>query len=62
MTQLTTADPRFGESPTVWFSILEAAVRQQDYDRAAKAKRELQRLGIDVRFGTPQQGGRARAN
>jgi hypothetical protein len=38
------------ESPTCWFAILEGALRKEDYELAAKAKRELQRLGVQVSF------------
>lgn len=40
------------ENPTVigWFLELELARERQDFERAAQAKRELQRLGVDVRY------------
>jgi len=40
------------ENPTVvgWFLELELARERQDFERAAQAKRELQRLGVEVRY------------
>lgn len=34
----------------VWFAILERAKNRNDFELAAKAERELRRLGVDVRF------------
>ena len=38
------------DSPTAWFVELEIARKRGDFDRAAKAQAELQRLGVSVRY------------
>lgn len=38
------------DSPTAWFAVLERARRTEDYELAARAKRELDRLGVSVKF------------
>jgi hypothetical protein len=38
------------DSPIYWFDILAIARRNGDYERAAEAQRELERLGVQVRF------------
>jgi len=48
------------ESPTVWFAVLERAIRDGDYDLAKQAKHELERLGIDVAFRFPWNRRRGR--
>jgi hypothetical protein len=37
-------------SPIYWFDVLAIARRNGDYERAAEAQRELERLGVQVRF------------
>jgi hypothetical protein len=44
----TTTDWR--DKPEIWFSLLCHSLAVQDFARAAKAKKELERLGIDVSF------------
>lgn len=34
----------------VWFVVLEQARQKNDFERAAKAKRELERLGVVVKY------------
>lgn len=41
------------DSPTTWFAVLERALRTGDFDLAARAKRELERLGVTVTFDRP---------
>jgi hypothetical protein len=36
--------------PLWWFARLEAAIERGDYRAAADAQRELQRLGVSVRY------------
>lgn len=43
------------QEPTYWFAILEIARERGDFDQAAKAKRELQRLGVHVSYDVPQR-------
>lgn len=38
------------DSPTAWFAVLERARLDGDFELAAKAQRELNRLGVTVRF------------
>jgi hypothetical protein len=38
------------ECPTAWFSMLEMALQERDYARAAAAQKELKRLKVEVRF------------
>jgi hypothetical protein len=38
------------DRPGVWFSLLCDALAKQDFGLAARAKRALQRLGVDVSF------------
>lgn len=51
--------------PVWWFVRLEAAVERGDHQAAAEAQRELERLGVNVRYGQPKRsskkGGRADA-
>jgi len=44
-------------SPVAWFVVLERAREQGDFERAAKAQRELRRLGVIVRLSHAGQGG-----
>lgn len=37
-------------SPTYWFCILEQSRLSGNFQAAADAKRELKRLGVDVRY------------
>jgi hypothetical protein len=50
--------------PLWWFSKLECAVERGDFAAAARAQRELARLGVRVDFGWPRDRSRpgARAN
>jgi hypothetical protein len=38
------------DSPTAWFAVLERARLTDDYELAAKAQAELERLGVRVKF------------
>jgi hypothetical protein len=51
------------EIPSYWFSLMESAAGRGDFDAAARAKRELERLGVRVVF-TRRRGrqGGARAS
>jgi hypothetical protein len=40
---------------TVWFSVLVHSRRQDDFEQAARAQRELDYLGVQVRFRRPRQ-------
>ncbi len=45
-------------SPTAWFATLERARNTDNYAMAARAKSELKRLGVTVKFthGVPRGG------
>lgn len=40
----------YRNSPVAWFCVLEEARQKNDFERAALAKRELQRLGVQIRY------------
>lgn len=42
--------------PAAWFAVLEHARLHGDFERAARAKRELRRLGVIVDFVPPMAG------
>jgi hypothetical protein len=44
-----TAD--YTEQPIYWFAVLDRAVERGDHATAAEAQRELDRLGVKVRYG-----------
>jgi hypothetical protein len=46
---LTRPDP-VHDWPLWWFARLEAAIERGDYPTAARAQRELERLGVTVRY------------
>lgn len=47
--------PDHQESPTYWFAILEIARSHGNFEDAANAKRQLERLGVRVEYGRPQK-------
>jgi hypothetical protein len=49
MAILTEQDPEIRDSTVYWFFLLENALEHGDYDLAAQADAELQRLGVRVR-------------
>ena len=40
----------FNDNPVVWFVMMDVAAGKGDFERAAAAKQELERLGVFVRF------------
>lgn len=38
------------DSPVAWFAVLERARRIEDFEMAAQALRELERLGVRVKY------------
>jgi hypothetical protein len=63
MPALSPIPDRVRNWPLWWFARLEAAVVRGNHAQAAEAQRQLERLGVDVRYGRPdqakQRGGRA---
>jgi len=49
MGRATTED--YTDEPIYWFALLDRAVERGDHVAAAEAQRELDRLGIRVRYG-----------
>jgi hypothetical protein len=45
----------YRNSPVAWFCLMEKSREQGDFERAARAKRELERLGVHVTYR--QRGG-----
>ena len=45
-----------GNSPVAWFVMLERARRANDYAMAIKATRELNRLGVEVKYSGGRKG------
>lgn len=40
----------YADSPVAWFVVLERARHDRDFELAAKAKQELIRLGVSVKY------------
>jgi hypothetical protein len=51
---MPTAPNKTVDWPLWWFARLEAAVERGDHAAAAEAQRQLQRLGVHVRYGRPR--------
>jgi hypothetical protein len=45
----------FRDEPLYWFLLLDRAVEEGDHAAAAAAQRELEQLGVRVRYGRPRQ-------
>jgi hypothetical protein len=46
----TQTETQVADWPLWWFARLEAAVERGDYPAAARAQRELERLGVTVQY------------
>lgn len=44
------------ESPTAWFAAFDSAMNRGDISAAAKAQRELSRLGVEVTYRPHRKG------
>lgn len=53
--ELEQARRKAGGSPTAWFTVLEYARSRQDFALAATALRELNGLGVKVRYSPRRQ-------
>lgn len=48
-------DPaEYTDVPLYWFAMLDKAVERGDHTAAAEAQRQLDRLGVKVRYGRPR--------
>jgi hypothetical protein len=62
---MSTNDRRPEDEPVAWFFEMQRALQAGDLETAAAARRELERLGVDVRFrggltpSRPDREGRA---
>lgn len=54
------APPAPADDPIAWFAELALARRRDDFERAAKAQRQLQKLGVIVTFSRDVAKGGAR--
>jgi hypothetical protein len=43
---------RAEDLPVTWFCVLERARQTNDFETAAKARQELERLGVTVKYAT----------
>lgn len=50
MRSVSDVDDEIPESPIHWFFVLEVARKRGDFERAAQAKRELERLRVRVHY------------
>lgn len=50
-----TTETEVRNSPIAWFYILEDARKRGDFERAAKAQKQLKRLGVHVSYKPSQQ-------
>jgi hypothetical protein len=55
-TRPVTAAADYADEPTYWFAVLEIARERGDFERAAEAVRELERLGVRVWYERPRKG------
>jgi hypothetical protein len=46
----------YTQEPIYWFALLDKAVERGDHEAAAEAQRQLDRLGVRVRYGRPRKG------
>ena len=52
--QIDAAHQRAENSPTVWFAVLEHARENNDFERAAEARRQLEALGVRITYSRPK--------
>jgi hypothetical protein len=52
----TSTPDDYADEPIYWFAVLDKAVEHGDHAAAAEAQRELDRLGVAVRYGRPRHG------
>jgi hypothetical protein len=49
-TTTTSAEDAATHQPVYWFMLLELAVESGDFESAAEAQRQLERLGVQVNY------------
>jgi hypothetical protein len=59
MSDTATAHAPPTDRPLYWLVILDQAVEYGDHQAAAEAQRELERLGVAIRYGRPRPRGEA---
>lgn len=52
----------YRDEPTYWFAVLEIAREKGDYEQAAEAKANLERLGVRVQYKRPKPTAEGRRN
>jgi len=62
MSRVLDRDPPATDQPIYWFAILDQAVEDGDHQAAAKAQRQLARLGVRVAYGRPRSTADAEAD
>jgi hypothetical protein len=58
---LPTPTEDYTDEPIYWFAVLDRAVERGDHAAAADAQRQLDRLGVRVRYGRQRRPGAANA-
>ena len=51
----TPTDDDYTDQPMYWFILLDKAVERGDHAAAAEAQRQLDRIGVRVRYGRPRR-------
>lgn len=60
--QVTPTDPEVRDSPIYWFFLLTTAKDKHLFEQAAEAQRQLERLGVRVRYTRPNRARKAVAH
>lgn len=56
MPDTSSTRPPEHEEPIYWFYLLEVAINNGDFEAAARAKAELEQLGVTVTYKRRQRG------
>jgi hypothetical protein len=52
---LVSRERNYQDEPTYWFAILEIAREKGQFEQAAEAQRQLERLGVKVSYQRPRK-------
>ena len=52
---IPTPRPPITDVPIYWFARLDRAIEEGGFEAAAEAQRNLERLGVIVRYGRPER-------